>query len=153
MDLTEAQWEVVRGHIPQKEFKNKKRGRPWRDPRDVLNGVLWVLKTGAQWQELPKKYPPYQTCHRRFQEWATKGVFRKILMGLAEDLRVRGKLDLSEGFLDGSFASAKKGALELVLQSAAKGPRSWLSQTAMVYLSDSTLQVLHPTKQNLSKQL
>jgi transposase len=45
------------------------RGRPWHDARAVLNGVLWVLGTGVQWREMPEKYPPYQTCHRRFQHW------------------------------------------------------------------------------------
>jgi transposase len=69
------------------------RGRPWRDPRDVLNGVLWVLRTGAPWKDLPDRYPPYQTCHRRFQQWQRTGVLRDLLECLAEDLRTRGKLD------------------------------------------------------------
>ena len=43
------------------------RGRPWHDTRAVLHGVLWILGSGAQWSEMPAKYPPYQTCHRRFQ--------------------------------------------------------------------------------------
>ena len=49
------------------------RGRPWHDTRAVLNGVLWVLGTGAQWRELPEKYPPFQTGHRRFQQWVRNG--------------------------------------------------------------------------------
>ena len=48
------------------------RGRSPRDARAVLNGVLWILRTGAQWRELPAKYPPYQTCHRRFQVSVTR---------------------------------------------------------------------------------
>jgi len=55
------------------------RGRPWQDTRAVLNGILWVLGTGAQWRELPKKYPPYQTCHRRFQQWVREGELERIL--------------------------------------------------------------------------
>jgi transposase len=42
-------------------------GRPWRQARKVLDGVLWVLRIGAPWRDLPERYPPYQTCHRRFQ--------------------------------------------------------------------------------------
>jgi hypothetical protein len=87
----------------------------------VLNGVLWVLRTGAPWHDLPDRYPPYQTCHRRFQQWRKNGVFRDLLTCLAEDLRLRGKIDLTEGFIDASFTAAKKGALSSVLQSAAKG--------------------------------
>jgi len=52
----------------------------------VLNGVLWILRTGAQWRELPKKYPPYQTCHRRFQRWVRSGQRNKALRALARGL-------------------------------------------------------------------
>ncbi|MGE5444032.1 MAG: transposase, partial [Ignavibacteriales bacterium] len=44
------------------------RGRPWRDNREVLNGILWILRSGARWKDLPERFPPYQTCHRRFQQ-------------------------------------------------------------------------------------
>jgi transposase len=59
--------------ILQPILRKDGRGRPWRDTCAVLNGVLWVLGTGAQWRELPSKYPPYQTCHRRFQQWVRDG--------------------------------------------------------------------------------
>jgi hypothetical protein len=87
------------------------RGRPWRDARAELNGVLWVSRTGAPWHDLPDRYPPYQTCHRRFQQWRKSGVFRDLLTCLAADLRLRGKIDLTEGFIDASFTAAKKGVL------------------------------------------
>jgi transposase len=67
------------------------------------------LRTGAPWHDLPHRYPSYQTCHRRFQQWQRSGLFTKLLKQLAEDLRDRGKLDLSESFIDASFSSAKKG--------------------------------------------
>lgn len=86
------------------------RGRPPADARAVLNGVLWILRTGAQWRELPERYPPYQTVHGRFQQWVRGGQLEKALRVLAEKLREEGKLDLEEAFIDGSFASAKKGA-------------------------------------------
>jgi transposase len=93
MDLTDKQWAIIEPLFEPKRRKDG-RGRPWRDPRDVLNGVLWVLRTGAPWKDLPDRYPPYQTCHRRFQQWQRTGVLRDLLTGLAEDLRQRGKLDL-----------------------------------------------------------
>ena len=75
----------------------------------MLNGILWVLGTGAQWRELPEKYPSYQTCHRRFQQWVCEGKLEQILRGLVEELRARGKLQLEEAFIDASFPGAKKG--------------------------------------------
>ncbi len=63
MDLTNEQWEVLEPPIPDPLRRPDGRGRPWRDSRDVLNGILWVLRTGAPWCDLPERYPPYQTCH------------------------------------------------------------------------------------------
>ena len=109
MDLTDAQWAILEPVFRPKR-RSDGRGRPWRDTRSVLNGVLWILRTGAQWRELPSKYPPYQTCHRRFQSWQRSGLLTRVLQKLAEDLRDRVKIDLSETFIDASFSSAKKGA-------------------------------------------
>lgn len=146
MELTDKQWNVIAPLLPKSKSKPGARGRPPVNKRDVFNGVLWILKTGAQWRELPKKYPPYQTCHRYFQRWSELGILTKLLRHLAKDLIERGKLDVDEGFIDGSFSSAKKGALELVRQSAEKGPRSWQLQTALVFLSPYSLQALHRMK-------
>src|SRR5260370_42696793 len=72
--------------------------------RQVVEGVLWILCTGAQWAELPKdKFPPYQTCHRRFQRWVREGTLVQVLRALAEDLLAREQLDLSDAFIGASF--------------------------------------------------
>ena len=102
------------------------------------------------WHDLPRRYPPYQTCHRRFQQWQRSGLLTQLLQKLAEDLRDRGKLDLSESFIDASFSSAKKGALLSALLGAAKAAKSWRSATAMVFLSPCTWPALRRMKQNLS---
>ena len=68
MDLTDAQWALLEPLLREKRRPDG-RGRPWRDSRQVLHGVLWVLRTGAPWQDLPDRYPPYPTCHRRFSRW------------------------------------------------------------------------------------
>jgi transposase len=117
-----------------------------RHAGSVERCVLWVLRTGAPWHDLPPRYPPYQTCHRRFQQWQRSGLFQRLLQTLAEDLRDRGKLDLSEAFIDASFSSAKKGALVSALQNAAKAAKSWQSQTAMVFLSPYTWSALRRMK-------
>ena len=68
-DLTDTQWRILDPLIPEPFRRKDGRGRPWKDRRAVLNGILWVLRTGAPWADLPDRYPPYQTCHRRFQQW------------------------------------------------------------------------------------
>lgn len=151
MDVTDEQWEVVRRFVPGPERVRASRGgRPWRDPRDVLNGVLWVLRTGAPWADLPRRYPPYSTCHRRFQNWVREGVLERLLRGLAEDLRSRGKLDLTEAYIDGSHAGAKRGVLSLGSLDAARRPRSWQWQTATAFLSPAGLRVVRDMKRSSS---
>jgi transposase len=151
MKLTDAQWKILRGCIPEPKRRVDGKGRPWRDTREVLEGVLWILKTGAPWKDLPLRYPPYQTCHRRFQQWVRAGVIEKILETLAEDLKKRGGLDLSECFIDGTFVPAKKGALAWAKPSGERAQRSWQLQTAMVYLSPYPLKVLKKLRSRLSK--
>lgn len=133
MDLTEKQWEVLEPLMPKQS--SGKVGRPRRETRNILNGILWTCRTGAPWHDMPDRYPSYQTCHRYFQSWVNSGLWNKILWRIALDLRDRGKIDLTECFIDGTFAAAKKGALVLEKLRKAKGPRSWQSQTLLVFLS------------------
>ena len=144
MKLTDAQWQLIE---PLFETDNApRRGRPSRPARDVLDGVLWILRTGARWKDLPPRYPSYQTCHRRFQHWVRDGTLEEVLRVLAQDLKERGGLDVREAFIDGTFSGAKKGALALGKPSAARAPSSWQSQTATVFLSPLALQVLRHMK-------
>jgi transposase len=146
MDLTDEQWDLIFPLVADKpRIKRRKidgRGRPRVPARDIWNGILWVLRTGAPWHDLPDRYPPYQTCHRRFQEYCRNGTFERVLKTLAEDLRDRGGLDLSETFIDGTFAPAKKGGGMWDLPVGVKAQRSWPLQTALVFLSPSAQQVL-----------
>lgn len=153
MDTTDEQWAILKPLIPEKAPREDGKGRPRVDSREVLNGILWVLRTGAAWQDLPDRYPSPATCHRRFQEWRREGVLEKILQTLARDLKERGQLDLSECFIDGFFVVAKKGAGQWERPSGAKVRRSWRWQTAMVFLSPFTLKVLRQMKSPLWKQL
>jgi transposase len=96
--------------------------------RSVLNGVLWVLRTGAPWADLPDRYPSYQTCHRRFQQWVRSGVMTRLMTFLAHELSKRGAIDFREAFIDASFAPAKKGGARSEKRNAARERRSWRSQ-------------------------
>lgn len=146
MELTDAQWGVIEPLMGAGKSGPGKKGRPRRESRDVIEGVLWILRTGARWRDLPKEFPPYQTCHRRFGEWARDGTLHTVLKALVSDMQTRGGIDLSEAFIDGTFAGAKRGAVELVRQSGEKGPRSWQLWTAMAFLSPSGLEVLRHMK-------
>jgi transposase len=97
MELTNQQWTVMDRLIGELPKRADGRGRPWLSSREVLNGILWILRTGAQWADLPDRYPPYQTCHRRFQRWVQDGSFERILEALAQDLIERGRLSWCAG--------------------------------------------------------
>ena|SRR5438445_660852 len=155
MELTDEQWQVLEPIIAEAEpvRRTDGKGRPRRHPREVLNGILWILRTGAQWADLPDRYPPYQTCHRRFQEWVQEDVLDRVLQALAKDLEERGEIDLSECFIDGTFVVAKKGACALERPGGAKVRRSWSLQTTLLFHSPYTLKVLLHMKSPLCNTL
>jgi hypothetical protein len=95
---------------------------------------------------MPNRYPPYQTCHRRIQEWVKVGTFETLLRKLVQDVKERIKLDLTECFIDGTFVMAKKGAQEWEKPSGARVGSSWLWQMALVFLSPYLLEVLRCMK-------
>ena len=90
MDLTNEQWKLVETILPPDAIRDDGRGRPWTDKRTVLNGILWILRTGAPWKDMPDRYGSYQTAHRRFQNWVRSGVFEKLLFTLAQHLKDAG---------------------------------------------------------------
>jgi transposase len=101
--VTDEQWAVLEPLLSREPSST--RGRPpVHDDRSVLNGILWVLRTGAAWADLPERFPSSSTCYRRFSKWVKSGVFRKILEALARDLEERGAITLC--FIDGTFRRA-----------------------------------------------
>jgi transposase len=106
--LTDAQWEKIRPLLPKRR-KRPQGGRPPANDRKVLEGILWILRSGARWQDLPEEFPSPSTCWRRLRDWEEQGVWLTIWRAFLAELNQRGQLDWSESFLDGSFASAKKG--------------------------------------------
>jgi transposase len=146
MDLTDEQWAIVKPLMPSPPRRPDGRGRPRRDARSVLSGILWILRTGAPWKDLPNRYPPYQACHRRFQQWCRDGTLENLLRALARDLEERGGFCLEESFIDGTFVPAKKGGLPWETPSGARARRSWPLQTALVFLSPVARQALRRTR-------
>jgi hypothetical protein len=101
---------------------------------------------------LPERYPPFQTCHRKFQQWVRSGKLGEALKLLARHLHERGKLNLDEAFADATFASAKKGASPPVPPAAARAPRSSLSPLVTVFLSPYLCKVLRLPSASLWKR-
>lgn len=87
-----------------------------------LNGILWILRTGALWSDLPELNPRVEPATGRFQGRRKEGVFDAVLLALTEDLRERGKLDLREAVIDGTFAQQKR-AVPLAKQNLIRAPR------------------------------
>src|SRR5512146_2951975 len=119
--LSDEQWERIRSHFPEEHIAD---GRPGRKPistRRVLEAVLWILNTGAQWHMLPQSYPNYKTVHRRFQTWCRDEVLRRVLTDVANELRENGVLDEEESFIDATFAMAKGGGAEIGPTKRGKG--------------------------------
>ena len=119
--LSDSEWKRIREHFPEESIRDGRAGRKPVPTRQVLEGVLWILNTGAQWHMLPQCYPNYKTVHRRFQSWCRDEILRRALMDIANELRERGALDEEECFIDATFAMAKGGGAEIGATKRGKG--------------------------------
>ena len=78
-DLTDFEWSIIEPLLP-----NKPRGVPRVNDRRVLNGIFWVLRSGAPWRDLPERYGPYTTCYNRFVRWHKTGVWDRLMDAVSE---------------------------------------------------------------------
>lgn len=107
--LTDADWQRIAGHFPVHP-PSPKGGRPRVPDRDCLEGILWLARTGARWQDIPVDLPSGSTCWRRLREWAGEGILEQVHATLIEQLDDLGELDFDELLADATFIRAKKGA-------------------------------------------
>ena len=121
--ITDEQWEKIKPFLPQRRL-SPRGGRPPADDRACLEGILWVLRSGARWRDLPERYPSPSTCWRRLVEWEGEDVLVTIWQAFLDTLDERGLLDWDEVFVDASFSPAKKGATASAKPSVAR-ERSW----------------------------
>jgi transposase len=119
--VTDEQWNLIREHFPEESIPEDRPGRKPVPARKVLDAVLWILNTGAQWHMLSQSYPNYKTVHRRFQQWCQSEVLRSVLTHLANALRDAGAVDELECFIDATSASAKGGGAEIGPTKRGKG--------------------------------
>jgi len=104
-DLTDFEWEAIKPHLP-----NKPRGVPRVDDRRVLNGIFWVLRSGAPWADLPERYGPRTTIYNRFNRWRKAGVWDRLMDAItaAYDGQVQ-MIDTSVVRVHQQGATAKRG--------------------------------------------
>jgi transposase len=112
-DLTNAQWERLQPLLPPPKPKI---GRPAVAHRRILNGMLWILRTGAPWRDLPERYGPWRTVASRFYRWRKAGVFQQILDTLQQQADATGHVNWVLHYVDSTIvrahqhaAGAKKG--------------------------------------------
>jgi transposase len=127
-DLTEKEWQAIKPHLP-----NKPRGVPRVDDRRVLNGIFWVLRSGAFWSDLPERYGPATTIYNRFNRWRKAGVWDRLMDEITKlydgDVQM---IDTSIVRVHQHGATAKRG-VEIdvwVVPEAASPPRSTPLSTA-----------------------
>jgi transposase len=122
-ELTDEEWARLQPFLPPQKPPV---GRPGHDLRRIVNGILWIDRTGAPWRDLPERYGPVGTVSSRFYRWRQAGVWDRVLAALQEQADQVGELDWTTHYVDGSVirahqhaAGAKKGALQPTRRSGA----------------------------------
>lgn len=106
-DLSDSHWRLICDLFPAERGH---RGRPWNDHRRTLNGILWILKTGAPWRDLPPCYGPWQSVYDRFNRWCADGTWDLLHRSLLRRLDDIGAIDYDLWFIDGSCVRATRAA-------------------------------------------
>lgn len=106
-ELSEEQWQQIKSYIKKSKAKT---GRKPKDPRVMLNGILWVLRTGAPWRDLPERFGKWQTVYHHFCKWRGDGTYVRILKALQIKLDAAGKLDWELWCVDGTSVRGSRAA-------------------------------------------
>jgi transposase len=106
-ELTDAQWKRLCPLLPPQKPRT---GRPANDHRTVLNGILWIVRTGSPWRSLPGRYGSWKTVSSRFYRWQRAGVWGRVLSELQRQADAAGRLDWSLHFVDSTVVRAHQHA-------------------------------------------
>ncbi len=140
--VTDAQWEKIREHLPIRKKPWRKRdrpgGRPPLEDRKCVEGILWILWTGAQWSELPARYGSKSAVHRRLLKWTDDGTLEQLWRAFLAQLQDKDHIRWNECFVEGTFSSAKKGGFWSARPRAARARSLWYWLMARVLRSDFT---------------
>jgi transposase len=104
-ELTDEQWEYIRPLLPPPA----REGKPRADDRRTINAILFVLKTGIPWNDLPKDYGDDSTANRRLRRWEEQGVWKRVMDALISDGYTDGRLSIDDLSIDSDTIPAKKG--------------------------------------------
>ena len=102
--LTDDEWGLVADVFPEPAAT----GRPRRDPRQIVNGILWILRTGSPWRDMPEEFGPWQTAWRLFDQWNGDGTFDEILRRLQAAFVDLGEIDYELWCVDGTISRAHR---------------------------------------------
>ncbi len=105
--MTDQQWARLQPLLPP---QRRQTGRPARDHRTVLSGILWVLRTGAPWRDLPERFGPWSTVRSRFRRWTAAGVWQRVLEALQCEADREGRFDWVTHYVDGTIVRAHQHA-------------------------------------------
>lgn len=134
-ELTDEQWNLISDLFPE-PARLPQGGRPPIPARGCVEGILWMLRSGARWKDLPTHFPSPTTCWRRHKQWTEAGVWQTAWARLVRLLDRRGRVNHDESFADGTFSPAKKGVKRWGRPSVEKAPRLWCLSTVTVCLSE-----------------
>ena len=107
-ELSDQQFALIEDVLSHE--KTSPRGRPRRDDRTLLNGIFWVLCSGAAWRDLPERFGPWQTVYDRYRRWSRDGTIDRVLESLQLQLLDDGTLDLQTWFADSTTVRAQRAA-------------------------------------------
>ncbi len=123
-EISDTLWERIAPLLPKMK---KRKGHAGRNPmwswRQILDAIFWLLRTGSQWSALPSSFPPRSTVHDRLQLLRKENFFVHLAQQLGEELERLGLVNLSEGAIDGTFVSAKRGGEEVGKTKRGKGSK------------------------------
>jgi transposase len=103
-DLSDEQWQQIAPYLPPE--RSGKRGHPYNEHRTVINGILWIDRTGAPWRDLPERYGPWQTCADRLYRWQRLGIWQQRLQALQAKQDAAGHLAWDGCALDSTSIKA-----------------------------------------------
>ena len=160
-ELTDEQWSVIEPLLPKSEL-----GRPLAAPRQMLNAMFWVLRSGAPWRDLPERFGPWQTVYHHFNSWRRRGVYGRILEALQVRLDAEGQIDWDLWCVDGTMVRASRSAAgagekgaprspsttHWAARAADSGASSTWSLTATAFPSPSTSRRVRSTSARSSKK-
>lgn len=122
--LTDEQWAIVEPLIPKPKKRKRGRGRPPKEQRLMLDGVFWILSTGAPWRDLPERFGPWQTVYDHFAKWRAAGVYSAIIQRLQVKLDDKGLIDWELWCVDGAIVRASRAAAGAEKKVSSCTPRS-----------------------------